>query len=187
VYLSRKAAYWRRVLDAADYRPAPGARVLDAGCGPAGVFMVLKEQRVDACDPLLPRYETSIPHFRKEDYPWVRFLEAPLEYLAPETPYESLFCLNAINHVADLTVALDRLVAALAPGGKLLLSVDAHRHDLLKRIFRILPGDILHPHQHDLAEYESMLKRRGLKVERRVLLKPGRIFDYWLLVVSAKH
>jgi len=32
-----------------------------------------------------------------------------------------------------------------------------------------------------------MLKRRGLKVERRVLLKPGRIFDYWLLVVSAKH
>jgi len=183
-YLERKAAYWQRVLRAAGLRLRPGERVLDAGCGPAGIFIALPEQQVDALDPLLPRYQAELPLFRPEQYPWVRFLAQPLEQFRPPAVYDTVFCLNAINHVAALGPALDALAACLAQGGQLVLSVDAHRHELLKRLFQWLPGDILHPHQHSLPEYQAMLQSRGLKLERAVQLKPGRIFDYWLMVAG---
>ena len=41
---------------------------------------------------------------------------------------------------------------------------------LLKYIFRLLPGDILHPHQFDLEEYKGMLKKAGFQIEK-VMLK----------------
>lgn len=53
--------------------------ILDAGCGPAGIFMIFKKQKVDALDPLLDQYEASLPHFKKSLYPNVQFFSQPLE------------------------------------------------------------------------------------------------------------
>ena len=181
-YLDWKRAYWRRFLVTSGIEIAPGALVLDAGCGPAGIFTVLQTREVHALDPLLERYEAVLPHFRRADYPYVRFFNEPLENFAPAENYDLVFCLNAINHVADLEAAFDRLVALTRPGGTLAVSVDAHNHALLKRVFRLVPGDILHPHQFGLQEYAAMLTRRGLRVERTVLVKEELIFNYFLLV-----
>jgi len=181
-YLRQKADYWRRVLEAARFEPAPGARILDAGCGPAGIFLVLDRQEVDAVDPLLEAYRAGLPHFEPSRYPYVRFFSQPLEEFRPAAPYDAIFCLNAINHVAGLAASLDVLAGALRPGGCLLLSVDTHKHVFLKKLFQWLPGDVLHPHQHSLGEYRRMLEERGLKVEREVRLKEGVVFDYYLMV-----
>jgi 2-polyprenyl-6-hydroxyphenyl methylase/3-demethylubiquinone-9 3-methyltransferase len=181
-YLNAKRAYWRRVLRAAGVSVPGGAAVLDAGCGPAGIFLVLDHCRVDAVDPLLEQYEARLPHFSRSAFPWVRFHTGLLEQFDAPAAYDYVFCLNALNHVADLELAADRLLRALRPGGTLVLSVDAHRHALLKPLFRALPGDILHPHQHGLADYRSLLESRSCCIRRTVRLKRGRIFDYWLLV-----
>ncbi len=183
-YLRRKADYWRRVLEAARFEPAPGTRVLDAGCGPAGIFIILDKQEVDAVDPLLVAYRAGLPHFEPSRYPYVRFFPQPLEEFRPAAPYDAIFCLNAINHVAELGRALDVLAGALKPGGQLLLSVDVHKHTFLKKLFQWLPGDVLHPHQYSLEEYRKMLEERGLREERRVRLKEGLVFDYYLMVVG---
>ncbi len=183
-YLNRKAQYWRRVLSEAACDPGPGACVLDAGCGPAGVFMVLRDQIVDAVDPLIDRYEAKLGLFRKSSYPNVRFWAEKLEDFQPESLYSWVFCFNAINHVRDIERCLDVLNKALAPGGTLVISVDAHRFAVLKALFRALPGDILHPHQHDDAGYTAMLERRGLVLKQKKILKEEAIFRHYLYVAQ---
>jgi 2-polyprenyl-6-hydroxyphenyl methylase/3-demethylubiquinone-9 3-methyltransferase len=180
-YLRDKKAYWWRVVREAEIRLEPGLRVLDAGCGPAGIFTILEEQRVDALDPLLDQYARQLAHFRPEDYPAVNFMTGPLEEFDPRYTYDLVFCLNAINHVADIGRALDRLIHCLSEDGILWLSIDAHRFRSLEYLFRSIPADILHPHQYTLEGYEQLLRGRGLRIFKRIRLKPGRIFDYYLL------
>lgn len=183
-YLAWKRHYWRDFLQKSALEIPPDATVLDAGCGPAGIFTVMEYQTVDALDPLLGQYEKSFPHFRRSDYPQVRFINMPLENFFPEKKYDFVFCLNALNHAADLPRCFDRLAALTRPGGILALSVDGHNHPWLKRLFRLVPADILHPHQYDLEEYRAMLAANGFQVVRSVLIKQAAIFNYSLLVAE---
>jgi 2-polyprenyl-6-hydroxyphenyl methylase/3-demethylubiquinone-9 3-methyltransferase len=162
--------------------------VLDAGCGPAGIFLLPEGAATDAFDPLLEEYERLLPHFCRSDFPRVRFFQATLEDFASDRPYYDLvFCLNAINHVADIGRSMDRLVTLTRPGGRLVISVDAHNHGWLKWLFRRFPGDLLHPHQYDLSEYTAMLTGRGCSVERVVVHKREWIFSYCVVVASTQQ
>ncbi len=180
-YLDWKRRYWRQFLAQTGIELKPDGKVLDVGCGPAGIFMVLTSQQVDAIDPLLDQYKVKLPHFRAEDYPNTRFFCQKIENFKPGYTYDTLFCLNAVNHVADLPACLDRLSSLTKAGGILVLSVDAHNHSFLKRIFQLFPGDILHPQQYELAEYEAMLEARGFSLESKFLIKREWIFGYWVL------
>jgi 2-polyprenyl-3-methyl-5-hydroxy-6-metoxy-1,4-benzoquinol methylase len=186
-YAVWKTKYWQDLLKeiGLDTQITEGSRILDAGCGPAGIFMIFKNQELDALDPLLDEYEAKLPHFRRENYPNVQFFSQPLESFShKKAVYDTVFCLNAINHVADLQRAFDVLVDATKAGGTLVVSIDAHNYSFLKTIFQALPGDILHPHQFDLAEYSDMLTSRGCRIERTLLKKSEFIFNYYVLVVT---
>ena len=52
----------------------------------------------------------------------------------------------------------EKLVKLTKSGGKLIVSIDAHNYQLFKHVFRLITGDILHPHQYDLKEYKKMLE-----------------------------
>ena len=185
-YLTNKRTYWKRVLNDMQIEVQPDQKILDAGCGPAGIFIILENPQVDALDPLLEYYEAVLPHFSKSNYPNVCFYADKLEDFSVSEKYETIFCLNAINHVSNLDKSLDNLFKALTPGGQLILSTDAHKHAWLKPIFQLLPGDILHPHQYDLEEYREMLIARGAVIQKEICLKKGGIFDYWVWVLTKK-
>lgn len=68
------------------------------------------------------------------------------------------------------------------PGGTLVVSIDAHNYSGFKKLFRLIPGDILHPHQFDLKEYQNMLASRGVEIEKSVLYKKEFFFSYYILV-----
>ena len=181
-YLDWKREYWKKFISDTNVTIPAGCKVLDAGCGPAGVFIVLPQAQVTAIDPLLDKYAGTLPHFDRKDYPWVQFQTVSLEQFKPTDTFDLVFCLNAINHVADLDLALDQLLQPLNPGGVLVLSIDAHNHPFFKKIFQWLPGDILHPHQYDLREYQDMLTRRGLRIEATHLKDQAFLFNYYVLV-----
>lgn len=183
-YLTQKKAYWRRLLRTLSVDIPVGARVLDAGCGPAGVFLVLDQAAVDAVDPLLDQYQRQFAFPRRAHFPWVHFHDAPLEAWRPSHRYDWVCCLNAINHVRDWELALDRLSELALPEGQLLLGVDVHRWRPFRWLFRRLPGDVLHPHQHRAADYQRALERRGWRIRRTHIWKSGLIFSYWLLVAQ---
>jgi len=92
--------------------------------------------------------------------------------------------MNAINHVADIKAGFRSLAKLVAPHGRMIITIDAHKNRLMKAVFRIGPGDILHPHQYDLAEYIGFIEREGLKVVQSVCLETGRIFDHYMLIAA---
>lgn len=185
-YLAWKREYWRGFLEPLwpELNLPEGGNVLDAGCGPAGVFTVLPGFKVTAIDPLLNEYDRRLEHFSRSDYPWVRFEAVTLESFHADRPFDVVFCLNAINHVSDLDAALDSLFKSVAAGGRLVLSVDCHRYGALKRLFRLVPGDALHPHQHSLDDYRSMVTALGGSVVACRLQKRTAVFDYYVLVIT---
>ena len=90
--------------------------------------------------------------------------------------------MNAINHVADLEQAIERLINVTQPGGRVIISIDVHKYTFIKKIFRWVPLDILHPHQHSTLEYAKLITREGCLIEKDLLLKPGYIFEYRVLI-----
>ncbi|PHI21097.1 hypothetical protein CEQ90_04710 [Lewinellaceae bacterium SD302] len=185
-YLTDKRQYWQRTLNQLGHSAKAGNASLDAGCGPAGIFILLHDQeRVTALDPLLERYATDLDIFSFSGYPKVDFITSPLETASlPAAGFETIYCFNAINHVRDWELALDRLTEWAAPGATMLISSDVHRRPWLKRIFRLLPGDLLHPQQHDAEAYHNALVKRDWRIDEKVILREELIFNYvgWRVV-----
>lgn len=185
-YLHWKSTYWRNLLGKIDqvYPIEKDAWVLDAGCGPAGVFLVLNDPsfKTVAFDPLLGSYESDVPFFKKSDYPNVSFKCCGIEDFKHDEQFDLIFCMNAINHVADIDLSYKNLLKHLKPGGTIVLSIDAHNHSFFKRLFRFLPGDILHPHQYDLEEYGRFLTENACDLIYEEKLKEEFFFDHYVQV-----
>jgi len=182
-YLRWKMEYWQNFLKLTGIKISDNSTVYDAGCGPAGVFTILKVPTVIAVDSLLDTY-SQLVQFDKADYPNVQFISSRIEEYLNTKSFDIIFCVNAINHVEDIDLALSMLNKNLNADGTLVLTTDVHRTNLLKKLFQLIPGDILHPHQYNLADYEKMLKEHNFVVNKRIRLKSGTIFDYCAFIVS---
>lgn len=180
-YLAWKKKYWQDLLDQCGIEKDKELRVLDAGCGPSGMFMMFAENDCVAFDPLIQEYE-ELPHFSSKDYPHVNFVKAGLEDFQTQKKFDLIFCMNAINHVRDIDKSMKNLGEWASSGSELVLSIDAHNFAFFKFLFRLLPGDILHPHQYDLKEYCRMIKEAGFSIEKEICLKKEFFFDYYVVV-----
>jgi len=187
-YLARKRAYWQRLLN--DLAQAPCANVmatdtiLDMGCGPSGIYMMYEHNKIIAVDPLIDRYEQDLAVFSKTDYPNVRFVRSTIEEYTDTATYDFIFCMNAINHVSDIQAGFRKLAELAHKGTTLVITIDAHNNGLMKAIFRIGPGDVLHPHQYDLAEYTEFVKSAGFRIKAAIRLKKEAIFSHYMLVAE---
>lgn len=184
-YQDYKTNYWKDFLKKIDgFQLHANDQILDAGCGPAGIFIILSDYKVTAVDPLLAQYEADLPHFSPSNHPNTTFVESGLETFESPGTFDQVFCLNAINHVSDLDKSLDNLVDAAKSGGKIYLSIDAHSSQAWKHFNRLIHWDILHPHQYDLDEYTEMLTSRNCRIDQRIFIRKTGAFDYYLLVAT---
>lgn len=185
-YLSWKKEYWTDLLKKCThyFTIRPEDKILDAGCGPAGMFMLFENNQTVAFDPLIDNYEIDLPHFKKNMYPSVQFVNAGLEDFSTDKKFNVIFCMNAINHVHDIEKSFDNLLSCAAKDAHIIVTIDAHNHSTFKYLFRLLPGDILHPHQYNLNEYQKMLTQRGCNLLGTILLKHEFFFDHYMLVVK---
>ncbi len=185
-YLEWKKEYWHTQIAKLHLDIQAQHVLLDAGCGPAGVFIIYPNNNLTACDPLLDAYDADLPHFKKANYPNVTFVNSGLEDFKSNQLYDYIFCMNAINHVQNLPLAYDVLVANLKPNGTLIISIDAHNYSLFRKIFALLPGDVLHPHQYNLQEYKAFLSSRNCTIEQAHLIKKEFLFNHYVLVATKK-
>ena len=185
-YLTWKSNYWNHFLfDVGTTQSHLLHPIIDIGCGPAGIFTILNQKEVTALDPLLEEYE-KLAIFNKSDYPTVDFVQSSFEDFKSPKKYQTIFCLNAINHFIDIGVSFKKLNEICENKGQLFLSIDAHNHSFFKKLFSLLPFDILHPHQYDLAEYQSFLNENGFEIGKTKLVKKEFFFSYYLLVANKK-
>ncbi len=189
-YHKWKCEYWNKLLDSATNVVPELATlledttlpILDAGCGPAGIFMVLDSHPVTAIDPLLETYEHWLDHFTPALFPWTDFRNIPLEQFKAREPFELVFCMNALNHVADIELATQKLVAATATNGLIVMTLDAHNYDIIQKLFSAVPGDILHPHQYTLNGYIRLFNSHGLELQGNHTIQEGRLFGHELMM-----
>jgi 2-polyprenyl-6-hydroxyphenyl methylase/3-demethylubiquinone-9 3-methyltransferase len=189
-YLQWKRNYWNNLL----HEMIPyislnkWSTIVDLGCGPAGIFVALSENKVVAVDPLIDAYETQTHFFKKSDYPNVTFINDSIENFKSRginPKYDLVFCMNAINHVNDIQNSFQNLKALCKNEGSVVVSVDAHRFSSFKYLFRLIPGDILHPHQYDLKEYQQLLAGEDWQITACKELKQEFFFSHYWMV--AKH
>nr|MBP8067504.1 methyltransferase domain-containing protein [Pedobacter sp.] len=150
----------------------------------AGIFIALKDHEVTAFDPLLDTYNKTLQHFKFEMYPTVKFKTDTLESFKSKEQFDTVFCMNAINHVSELDKAFLTLYQLTKPGGKIVVSIDAHNRQFFKHLFRLQPADILHPHQYDLKEYEEMLTSLNCEILLTSLIKKEFLFNHYILVAE---
>lgn len=181
-YLDWKQGYWNDFLARVNIDKPHQQSILDAGCGPAGIFIHLEGNQVTATDPLIDTYERQLDHFKKSNYPWVDFQPKLIEEINFNEQFDLVCCINVINHVKDIDRSYENLIAALKPKGRLILSIDSHNYIIPRLLFRLLPLDILHPHQYTLKEYENHLKISGVKIQRSIKVKSGLLFNYYAIV-----
>jgi 2-polyprenyl-3-methyl-5-hydroxy-6-metoxy-1,4-benzoquinol methylase len=187
-YLQWKKNYWQHLLNQCLKYITINQHdaILDAGCGPAGMFMLFPEKRTVAFDPLIDTYELDLPHFKKSMYPSTKFIKSGLEDFSYPTKFNVIFCMNAINHVHDIQLSYDNLFAHAEQGAYVIITIDAHNHSFFKHLFRLLPGDILHPHQYDLSEYQQLMTNRGCEIVESIHLKHEFFFDHYMLIGKMK-
>lgn len=183
-YLHNKRLYWQRIMAslAQTVQVKSGDTIVDMGCGPSGLYLVFPDNPFTAVDPLLDQYEQQLEIFSKGSYPNTRFITSAIESFDTKEKFDYVFCMNAINHVSDIAAGFRKLTSLCKPNGKVIVTIDAHNHSWLKAIFRIGPGDVLHPHQYDKAEYIRFLTDNGFKVVQEVTTHRHFIFNHYMLV-----
>ncbi|HUT34745.1 MAG TPA: methyltransferase domain-containing protein [Planctomycetota bacterium] len=155
------------------HRPfQPGDRVLDLGCGPAGL--------ITAVDPACERYGVDpLMDFYRESYalpPEIRYSRQMGEKLDfPDAFFHVATCINALDHTRRPADVCRELARVLRPGGCLLLEVNVYRgYQYLRKRFRrwtrcLRRRPEKHPHTFRVADVEKMARRGGLRIVEQAI------------------
>lgn len=185
-YIAWKTNYWLTLMRTLELEKAleEANTIIDFGCGPFGLPLANQQwkKQLTAVDPLLDEYAATIPFFNKQDYIDTHFVTQSIEDFSSSITYNIVFCMNAINHVHAIEKSFDVVVNSAQQNSKIVVSIDAHNFSFFKFLFRLIPGDILHPHQYDLKEYCRFLESRNCKIEQAVCIKQEFFFDHYVLV-----
>jgi SAM-dependent methyltransferase len=139
-------------------RPYLGRSVLDVGAG-IGTFTVRAADAGADVTALEPEFGALLRE-RFAGRAEVTVLEQPLDELDGAGHFDSILCLNVLEHVADDKDALRRLRHQLRPGGRLLLLVPAHT--FLYGGYDRAAG---HERRYDRAPLRALLVQSGFELE----------------------
>ncbi len=127
--LSEINRYNRWIYD--QFSACLGPRVLEVGSGTGNITQfLLAENRTVVATDVLPKYRQELqarfaenPHLQISAFDLDR--PAPSEFLGH--PFDSVVCLNVLEHIENDLFALQQMRSTLKAGGRLALLVPAHQ------------------------------------------------------------
>jgi SAM-dependent methyltransferase len=140
-----------------------GRRVLEIGSGTGNItqFLCAEEREVTATD-IVPNYRNELerlfdgnPKVRVDKFDLTA--EAPGAFVAD--PFDSIVCLNVLEHVEDDLFALKQMRDSLAPAGNLALLVPAHRF-----LYGAFDRAVGHFRRYERRELAGKLEKTGFVV-----------------------
>ncbi len=145
--------------------PALGRRVLEVGSGTGNItqFLCADGREVVATD-IVPSYRHELERLfdgksnvRVGKYDLAE--KAPEEFVAD--PFDSVVCLNVLEHIEGDLFALDQIRSVLKPGGKLALLVPAHQF-----LYGEFDRAVGHFRRYGKRELTIKLEKAGFAVRR---------------------
>src|SRR5262245_56487472 len=142
---------------------ALGRRVLEVGSGTGNItqFLCAEGREVTATD-VVPSYRNEL-ELRFGDNPNVSVKKFDLTAKAPDEfvadPFDSIVCLNVLEHIEDDLFALRQMLDSLAPGGNLALLVPAHRF-----LYGSFDSAVGHFRRYEKRELANKLVKTGYGV-----------------------
>jgi SAM-dependent methyltransferase len=127
----------------------PSTRVLDMGCGASGILLALDQGIRTGIDPLMDHYRRIYPFL--DGYP-IMWQARTAEAYQPKERFDVVFSINSLDHMQDPRAAADSIVALLAPGGCVVLLVNAHRSRRVRGYFAWCYPFVDPPHPHQFHE-----------------------------------
>lgn len=143
--------------------PGLGRRILEVGAGTGNItqFLCAGGRAVLATD-VVPSYRRELegafggnPNVRVGSFDLNK--AAPLEYVAEG--FDTVVCLNVLEHIEDDHFALRQMRETLVPGGRLALLVPAHRF-----LYGEFDRAVGHFRRYGKRELKETLQRAGFRV-----------------------
>jgi len=157
--------------------PHVGDRVLEVGCGVGNFTRYLRNhEHVVATD----QNEIYLAALRKACERWDNITIRRVDWETAEVDelrthaFDTVLCLNVLEHILDDDRALATFGGLLAPGGRLVLQVPA-MHELYGSIDRAID----HHRRYERDELVALVRRHGFEVEHaRYFNAPGIVGWY---------
>jgi 2-polyprenyl-3-methyl-5-hydroxy-6-metoxy-1,4-benzoquinol methylase len=163
------------------FRPWLGQRILEVGCGVGGIVSLLgRRERIVGFDVDPEVLEHTRERFagRPECSFAVAdvtvFSDAQLDELAAER-FDTILCINALEHMRDDIAGLRALERLLAPGGTLALLMPAH--NALYGPYDRLDG---HWRRYDKRYLRTLLSHTGLSLLRLHYFNAAGALGWWV-------
>lgn len=143
--------------------PWVGSNVLEIGAGIGNIMSELIPRDRYVASDVNPHYLQYLGNFTLgKPYLSVKKidLEDPSDFAGLESSFDTVICLNVLEHVADPVTSLRNLHSALKPGGRLVIYVPQDQ-----RLFTSLDKALDHYRRYDRATLENHLAQAGFSVE----------------------
>jgi SAM-dependent methyltransferase len=160
-------------------RPYLGRRVLEVGCGIGnltgsflgGELLVSVDIRDEYVQAVRERFGGDEARFKSLK---LDIAADPVDELR-EYGFDTVICLNVLEHIEDDVEALRKMFEVLRPGGRLLLLVPA-----LRALYGSLDVYVEHYRRYERRELVVKLRQTGFSVERIVFMHLAGAFGWWL-------
>jgi ubiquinone/menaquinone biosynthesis C-methylase UbiE len=149
---------------------APGAKILDWGCGLGQMTYLLNRRGFDCC-----AYDVQLEFTALPDLPLTRNFKRTLGTHPTELPFEdssfdAVLSCGALEHVDEFSEkgnerkSLDEIVRVLRKDGIFLIYQLPQKYSWQEAIVRRLRLGYAHPRRYSASEIENMLREHGLEV-----------------------
>ena len=158
-------------------RPWLGARVLEIGAGIGNITNWMIPRDLYVASDINPNYLHYLQNFAAGK-PYLRIAKVDLE--DPETfadlqqSFDSVICLNVLEHVKDPLVSLRNIFDALEPGGRLLLYVPSG-----PKRYSTLDEALGHRCRYDRKSLQSELTSTGFEIEHLTSFNRFSVPGWW--------
>jgi 2-polyprenyl-3-methyl-5-hydroxy-6-metoxy-1,4-benzoquinol methylase len=172
-------AYTRWQLEQVE--DALGQRILEVGCGVGGIIDLLGRRElifgIEVEEEVL-----SFAKGRFQDRPECRFAQADIVRLSDDladtlqrSHFDSVVCMNVLEHIEDDVAALRQMAALLVPGGRVALLVPAGRW--LYGEYDRLDG---HYRRYNRRMLQNAITQAGLRVTRLHYFNSVGAIGWWV-------
>jgi SAM-dependent methyltransferase len=142
---------WARLLDLLKDEVTfdNSKRILDIGAEATSIFLILREGKKYAVDPLFDYLFQMHPFLREiEEYKDVNFISSPLEDMVSDKGFDIIFTLASINHIDKVKPFISKIDELLLPSGILVAVVECYPDRITRNIMSFFDPNLFHPNHY---------------------------------------